>query len=138
MPMTVYKLFATATGDSAASLDIQLDGEIMAIHMSCAPAGVDALNDGVEAEVSFLSSNSLSNNDTRGSLMIIQSALGMLTQGGNNSAVNANISSLEIPVSAGERIHLHILLSGGATSGSVHAYLFVRDKGVPRIPGRRR
>jgi len=136
--MTIYKLYGSVTGDSVASLDIQLDGEIMAIHMTQRVTGVDALEDGAEAELSFLSTNSFANNDVRGSLMTIQGSLGVLTQGGNNTGINAQVSSLEIPVSAGERIHLHINLRGGASAANTHAYLYVRDKGVARIPGRRR
>lgn len=138
MPMTIYKLYGFADGDSIASLDIQMDGDITAVHMSTSPVGFDALDDAVSAECSFLSSNSFGNSDTRGSIMIIQSRLGMLTQGGCNSAVNAQISSMEVPVAAGERIHLHIALGGGTVSAGTHAYLYVRDKGTPRIPGRRR
>lgn len=138
MPMTIYKLFASAAGDSIASLDIQLDGDMMAIHMTMHVSNCDLLDDGAGAELSFLSSNSFASSDTRGSLMIIQSRLMMLTTGGGNAGVNANISSLEVPVAAGERIHMHIQLTGGASAANTHAYMYVRDKGTPRIPGRRR
>lgn len=138
MPMTIYKLHASTAGDSVASLDIQLDGEIESIHMAMFAADCDALNDAALAEMSFLSTNSFTSNDVRGSLMIVQSGIGFLTQGGGNMAQNANISSLQIPVAAGERIHLHISLIGGCSSAATHGYMYVRDKGTPRIPGRRR
>lgn len=138
MPMTIYKLYSAAFGDSTASLDIQLDGVIQSIHMTGRANGIDALNDGFEAEVSFLSTNSFTSNDTRGSLMIIQSCLGMLTDGGGNLSVNAQISTLMVPVAAGERVHLHAAAIGGSTGGAVHAFLFVEDKGIQRISGRRR
>lgn len=140
MPMTIYKLHfsAAATADSLASLDIQLDGEINAIHMTGKCAGADGLNDGFNAEVSFLSSNSFTSNDTRGSLMIIQSELGFLTTGGHNGSVNAQVSSLFIPVSAGERIHLHMQLNGAPTGVNVHCFLYVQDKGIARASSRRR
>lgn len=138
MPMTIYKLFASAAGASAASLDIQMDGEIKAMHMSIQPNTMDALDDGAESEVSFLSTASWSSNDTRGSLMIVQSKLGMLTTGGGNVAINASLSSLSIPVAAGERVHLHVAVAGGTVSCPSHAYLYVEDKGLPRVPGRRR
>ncbi len=138
MPMTIYKLSSAAAGDSVASLDIQLDGVIRSIHMSLNPAAVDLIDDGADAELSFLSSNTFTNSDVRGSLMIIQSSMGLLTQGGSQTAVNAQISALEIPVNAGERIHLHLQHSGGTASARCHAYLFVEDKGVGRMAGRRR
>lgn len=138
MPMTIYKLFASTSGDSVASLDIQLDGEIQAIHMSGEAVAADALDDGYKAELSFLSTNTFSNNDVRGSLMTIQAKLGLLTQGGGNVATNAQISSLGIPVAAGERVHLHISFAGGISAAAVFAYMYIQDKGTPRIPGRRR
>lgn len=138
MPMTIYKLRANGNGDSLASLDIQIDGIITAIFMTGKGSGMDALNDGWMAEVSFLSSSTFTVNDVRGSLMTIQSEIGFLTTGGCNTGVNANISSMEVPVSAGERIHMHILHLGTISSATVHCYLYVLDKGTPRIPGRRR
>ena len=138
MPMTIYKLYGADAGDSVASLDVQLDGDIMAIHMSMMCTGAALVNDGGQAELSFLSTNTFTNSDVRGSLMIIQSRLGFLTTGGGNTAINANVSSLEIPVNAGERVHLHIQHLGGVTAATTNAYIFVKDKGTGRIAGRRR
>ncbi len=138
MPMTIYKLHASTAGDSVANLDIQIDGTITALYMTGSVGGADGLNDGFQAEVSFLSTNTFSTNDARGSLMTIQSKLSLLTSGQANTAVNANISTLDIPVAAGERVHLHVEDIGTPTARGVHAYLYVLDKGTPRIPGRRR
>jgi hypothetical protein len=138
MAMTIYKLYANASGDSVASLDVQLDGEIMALHMSAQAIGVNAADEGVTAELSFLSTNTFNANDVRGSLMIVSVVSGMLTSGMGKMADNSQISSLEIPLNAGERIHLHVLDIGTLTGRSCQAYLYVRDKGVSRTPGRRR
>lgn len=138
MPMTIYKLYASSGGDSVASLDIQMDGTITAIHMSIKVIGIDALDDGGDAELSFLSTNSFGSNDVRGSLMTIQCKVGLLTQGGGPASANAQVSSLEIPVAAGERIHMHIAFTGGPVSAPTHGYLYVADKGIARLPGRRR
>lgn len=138
MPMTIYKLYADGAGDSVASLDIQIDGIITSMMMTTVPLGVNVLDEGVQAEVSFLSSNTFTTNDARGSLMMLNSCLGAITTGGCNTAMNCAISSLEIPVSAGERIHLHILDIGTVTDRATHCYLYVLDKGTPRTPGRRR
>lgn len=138
MPMTIYKLYGGSSGDDAASLDIQIDGEIEAILMSADVAGADALNDGVIAEVSFLSTNGFGSNDVRGSLMTVQCRQNFLTSGGGNMATNMAVGGISIPVAAGERVHLHILDRGSPTSRSVHAYLYVRDKGTARVLTRRR
>lgn len=138
MPMTIYKLFGSTGGDSIASLDIQMDGEIKSIHMTCRANGVNAADEGMVAEISFLSTNTFGANDARGSLMMIQTNVGLLTSGMGPSAINASISSLEIPVAAGERVHMHISDFGTLTGRDAHAYLYVQDKGIARIPGRRR
>lgn len=138
MPMTIYKMFANTAGDSQASSDVQLDGTIRAMLMSARFDGCDGLNDGGQAECSFLSTNSFAANDVRGSLMMLQSTSGMLTSGMLQTAMNIDISSLEIPVNAGERIHLHTALFGGATAIEVHVYLYVLDRGVARTAARRR
>ncbi len=138
MPMTIYKLYAATAGDSVASIDIQLDGEIKSILMTGEASGVDAVNEGFTAEVSFLSSNGFTTNDTRGSLMTIQSRMGLSTNGGLQTAVNMGVSNLDVPVNAGERVHLHITDLGTITVRNVHAYLYVQDKGTQRIPSRRR
>lgn len=138
MPMTIYKLYGTAATDDCASLDIQIDGIITAIHMTALAMGVNAADEGLYAECSFLSTNTFSANDARGSLMIIEVVSGMLTSGMGMMAANASIASLEIPVAAGERIHMHISDIGTLSSRNAHAFLYVLDKGTPRIPGRRR
>lgn len=138
MPMTIYKLWSDQVGDSVASLDVQLDGNITSILLACQAGGVDVLNEGVSAEVSFLSSNTISSNDVRGSLMAIQSRLGAITTGGMNTAQNISVSTLYIPVNAGERIHLHIEDIGTLASRTAFCYLYVEDKGTGRTAGRRR
>ncbi len=138
MPMTIYKLYGAASTDSVASLDIQLDGVITSMLMTGMCAGVNALDEGMQAEISFLSSNTFGSNDVRGSLMTMQIRSGMLTSGMGNMCDNINISSVNIPVNAGERIHLHIRDAGTLTGRVVHAYLYVEDKGVSRLSSRRR
>lgn len=139
MGMTIYKLFADALGDSVGSLDIQIDGTITSVMMTGSAAGQDVLNDGWQAEVSFLSTNTFAANDVRGSIMTVQSRFGVLsTEGGHNSAINMTSGAVKIPVSAGERVHLHLAEFGTLTARQVHCYLYVEDKGTARIPGRRR
>ncbi len=132
MPMTIYKLYASSSGDSVASFDVQLDGEIKALLMSADASGADALNEGVLAELSFLSSNTFANSDVRGSLMTIQIRFGVLTSGGMNASENYHVSGLEVPVNAGERIFLHVSDQGTLTGRNVYAYLYIKDKGTSR------
>lgn len=138
MAMTVYKLYAGAVGDSAASLDIQLDGEIEAIMMGVEASGVQAADEGVAAEVSFMSTSSFTVNDTRGSLMMLQYRVGLLTSGMAPAGSHMAVGNLEIPVGQGERIHLHVTDFGTVTARRAWAYIYVRDRGIARTPTRRR
>jgi len=134
--MTVYKLRKsfTVSLDDGASLDIQFDGRIVAFWWEV-HSDLDADAESFQVEVSFLSSNALSSNDSRGSLTVA-GAQASGTPGFIESSVNSGLSGLDIPVTRGERIHMHAILTG---SGSVVAtcYLYVDDRADPRIRRRR-
>jgi len=137
--MSVYKLRIPGTGgteDSLASLDVQFDGEIVAIAGTM-DADLDADAESCACEVSFLSSNSIATNDARGSLFMMRIRLSETTAAsGNVSAVSHSVSNLAIPVSAGERIHGH-MLSTAAVVCTAHVYIYVND-GSPAELRRRR
>lgn len=136
--MSVYKLYAafTTTADSLASLDVQFDGIITCVDWSVM-ADLDANAEAFEAEVSFLSSRTIGKNDARGSISSIAAqAAGAEAAGFAITQVNKPVSGLRIPVSAGERIHLHAELT---TTADVKAtvYLHVEDSADPRLRRRR-
>ncbi len=138
--MSVYKIYGTSVSatvsNSLATLDIQVDGLIVALLTDINPNGMDALNDEVLMELSFLSSNTFTINDSRGSLIVASLGQNFLTSGGGVGGGNASIGGLSIPVNAGERIHLHTSSSSGVTAGCT-GYLYVND-GVDLKPARRR
>jgi len=134
--MSIYKLYASvaATADGIASLDIQFDGVITAIDWTVT-GDLDADLEAYIAEVSFLSTNTLSANDSRGSLSQVgERAAG--TPGFVVSRSQKTVSGLRVPVSAGERMYMHASLTG---SGSMDAtcYLHVEDTSDPRLRRRR-
>lgn len=136
--MSVYKLYGAGTGgtqNSLASLDIQFDGTVTAIHGSLA-ADMDADSESVTAEASFLSVNTSGVNDARGSLITLAAQMSLTTSGVAVTAINSGVSNLSIPVSAGERVHLHLTGAAGVTS-LVSVYLYV-DDGAPAQLRRRR
>lgn len=136
----IYKLYASIGIDTeaAASLDIQLSGNIRAVAGVFCPTGVDALSDIVKSELSFTSSSSFTNNDVKGSIAMACMSQNMLTSGGGLGFTNYSISGLNIPVSQGERIYIH----GTITSGNALAmtwYLYIDDDAsLPRPPRGRR
>lgn len=133
--MSIYKLFGNGTGgpqDSVSSLDVQFDGVITSIFGTMF-ADLDTDLDQIIAEASFLSSNTTSVNDSRGSLLILMAAASVTF---GVVAVNQGVGPTEIPVSAGERIHLHINAATGVTS-TVQFFMYVVDGAKPELRRRR-
>jgi len=126
----IYKLFgnvlAGVVTDSMASADIQNTGHITALAFNVDADGMDALNDHAKLEVSFMSTNTFTTNDVRGSVAMHGVTLQFLTTGGGIGSNSLSISGLSIPVEAGERIHLHSSASAGVTAGGT-CYLYIDD-----------
>lgn len=133
--MSVYKLYGAGSGgteNSIASLDVQFDGTIVAIHGSM-QMDLDADGEAVNYEVSFLSSNTVAVNDSRGSLMIMNGITSAATGLGSRQS---SVSGLSIPVAAGERIHMHVTSTAGVGS-TAHFYLYVNDDAPAALRRRR-
>lgn len=124
--MDVYKLYATGTADTdaAASLDIQVDGHIVAASLDVWVTGADALNDGARAEVSFASTSAFGSNDTKASILHAASMQGFLTSGGGPVQSRSFITGVAIEVAAGERMYLHVDVTGTMVFFA-QAYLYV-------------
>jgi len=132
--LAIYKLYNafTATAEGAVSVDIQFDGIITALTMH-AHGDLDADGETYFVETSFLSGNTIASNDARGSLITVgEQASGT----GANSHVSLAVSGLRIPVSSGERIHMHGILTGTADV-KAQCYIYVEDNQDPRIRRRR-
>lgn len=139
--MDLYKLYAQVTvdTDAAASLDIQVDGFITAVGAEVNAVGADALNDGGQVEVSFASTNGFASNDTKSSFMHVICQQGFLTTGGSAVRAYNALSGLAIAVAAGERIYMHIELTGTVTiNGIVYIYVMPLPDASARAAARRR
>lgn len=137
--MSVYKLAGTATGgtqDGLAQLDIQFDGIITGIFGSVR-ATIGANSEMAQSEVSFISTNTVAANDTRGSLFSLKVQVGLVTTGGQNTSQNAGIGGLAISVTAGERLWLHTVNTASKASVS-DFYIYVEDGQALATANRRR
>lgn len=134
--MSTYKLRNAFTGsdEDAAALDIQFPGILTAYWWSVT-ADLDADSESFLLEVSFLSSSTFLTNDARGSISVV-SGTGVGTPGFIYPQINGGLSGLRIPVSAGERVHMHGSLSGTANV-IASCYLYVEDSSDPRLRRRR-
>jgi len=136
--MSVYKMYGLSTGgteDSVASLDIQFDGVITAIH-GALYGDLDADTEAAAVEVSFLSSNTFATNDARGSLITLGSKMSLTTSGVAMHAVNSGVSNLNIPVTGGERVHLHFSCSASVVVNA-QMYIYVDDAAPASLRRRR-
>ncbi len=133
--MSIYKLYGAGTGgteNSIANLDVQFDGTIVAFHVT-AMGDLDADAENFNIEVSFLSTNTISSNDARGSIVVLNAQTSNTV---NTVSQQSSVSGVSIPVIAGERIHLHISATAGVTT-AVHCYLYVTDGQPPEVRRRR-
>jgi len=136
--VAIYKLHGDGTGgtENLANLDIQFEGIIvaLALHIS---AVFDANAEKVRAEISFLSSDTIDTNDARGSLCMVNAGpVFISTNGGVVCHANHSVTGLEIAISAGERVHLHVRATAGVVS-DVDGYIYVTDRSDPRLRRRR-
>lgn len=127
----IYKLFGAvpnaATTNGIATLDLQDDGFITAVLMYIDPSTLDAVDDEVRGEVSFMSTNTFAVNDTRGSIFMHGVSQQFLTSGGSAGNLTQTLGGLLIPVEAGERVHLHSLSVAGGSGSSITCYLYIED-----------
>lgn len=133
--MSIYKLFAAGTGgteNALAQLDIQFNGSIVGLAMSLV-ADLDTDLEKCKSEMSFISTNSLTSTDTRGSLLTV-AAFASVSFGITQS--NIALGALNIPVSAGERVWLHTEATAGVASDCT-GYIYV-DDGSAAVAQRRR
>lgn len=140
MADVIIKMFASTgtSTDSVASVDIQDNGEIEGVYVDAAASGMDALSDVASVEIGFASTNTFLSNDVRSSIITVRQIQNFLTSGGGVSGKSAWIAPPRgIPVSAGERIHMHVSLSAGVTIG-VHCYLYINARGRGRVARRNR
>lgn len=136
--MSIYKLFGAGSGgteNDLASLDIQFTGIIYAVS-GVLVADADADLDTVQAEISFLSVNTISTNDARGSIFTLEFFSTLITSGHQRLPAVLALGGLEIPVTAGERVHMHVAATA-STNSRFTAYMYVRDTASPDLRRRR-
>jgi hypothetical protein len=133
---------ATAAGTSVSSnIDIPANGIIRVVTMGLDIEDASPVTgEGGSAELTFLSSNQLTVNDSRGSICQVSQKTGFadaarLVLAGTPFCV---LTPIAIKVAAGERIYLHAVSEGSVLTTAV-AYLFIDDGiDVARAQVRRR
>jgi len=135
----IYKFYGTATTstDAVATIDIQFDGVIEGALLTIQASGADALNDGGDVEISFASTSGFVANDTRASIAGLTVRQGFLTSGGSMVGDTVFLSlGKGIPVSAGERMYMHLGVTG-TTTVAARCWLYTATQGGDRAARRR-
>lgn len=133
------KMIGVAAGDAAAAIDVREDSDIVAIAGTMTALDLDTEADFCRAELSFLSTNQMSTNDARGSLLqlelqgTVETLVGVMVP---QTAIAVDLGD-GIPVNAGERVYIHISTSTGVTPRAIFM-LYMAQKAVTRRRGRLR
>jgi len=116
VPLEIIGMYGALTGgtqDALAQIDIPQAGVLEGIDWDMY-ALLDADNETLQIELSFIATNLLTTNDVRGRISSISSGGVVLTSVGVNSvSVQKFLGSFELMLAAGERIYLHAVAQAG-------------------------
>jgi len=109
----MYGTISGGTQDAIAQIDIPQDGVLRGFDWDM-NFNLDADNEDVQSELSFIAVNQLTTNDVRGRLTSIGAHLAVLTAvGGHIGQIQKWIGGVELMVSGGERMYLHVVSDVG-------------------------
>lgn len=124
MALEIIGMYAAITGgtqDAIAQIDVPQDGVLRGIDWD-----VSAILDAEEAadvELSFIATNQLTTNDTRGRISSLGMRVAEVTAVGEViSCCQKWLGGFELMLAGGERLYLHVLASSGL-SGAVRCNL---------------
>ena len=136
--MFVLKLVATSSSAAVVSVEVDIpeNGLLEAFHLAThyAANATPASGDNAKAELSFLSAPTFSTHGARGSLGQVEAvnALALASSALNTSIPSMTLSGLSIPVSAGERLFLHIQNFQADITSDAWAYVYIKGRGGSR------
>ena len=103
----MYATIAGGTENAIAQIDVPQDGVMRGIDWDM-NVNMDADNEDIQIEFSFIATNVLTTNDVRGRISSVGAHLAVLTAvGGHVVSVQKWIGPFELMLSAGERMYLH-------------------------------
>ena len=138
MAIEIIGMFAAGTGgteESAAVIDIRQDGSLVGLDWDCY-ATLDATDESLAAELSFIATTQITTNDVRGRISSVSIINELLTSGQNSVSIQKFVPLLELQVFGGERLHIHLVATAGVTS-SVRINLHFQMGPLTRRAGRR-
>lgn len=132
---STIKMYGGGSGgsqDAIASIDVPQNGRLLGVYWSV-DHDMDADGEFLRCQVSFGSASTFTTNDSRQVISECRAQAALTTSGVYNNALNS-YHEKDTPVSAGERIYLHLSASSGLVS-AVSAFLefdFDQDRPATR------
>jgi len=118
MPTTIIGMFGSVAGgteNSIATIDIPEDGIITGVDWDVR-ANLDADNEAITVELSFIATIQETQNDVRGRISSIGCNSAILSSVGDVTPVMQKwVGPMALQVSGGERLHLHAASTSGVT-----------------------
>lgn len=139
MSDTIVTMYGAGTGgtqNAIANIDVQDDGVIVGVQVAHS-ADLDATDEASTASLSFISTNQIAINDTRGELVVSRLRTGLVTAETGKAANNFFVP-LNVQVSGGERIYMHFASSAGVITDCTMIIHFAFRRTPPRRSQRRR
>ena len=118
MPDTLITMFASGSGgteDAAAVIDVPDDGNLVGVQVAHA-ADIDSTDEASTVSLSFIATNQLTTNDSRGEIIVTRVRSGLVTAEGGSPFTNF-YTPMDVGVSGGERLYIHIVASAGVITG---------------------
>jgi hypothetical protein len=133
----VQKLFVSGVNAlNSVSLDIREDDRLVGLFIDQDILGPVDTTD-VSDEISFLSTPSISSNDTTGVLAEVRFTIDLVTSGMMHGGKSVYIP-MDEPVQAGERLFLHHSVGGSTPSAArCRVFIYLRGKPLSGQSGRR-
>lgn len=140
MSVEVIGMYATGTGgieNASAQIDIPQDGFILGVDWD-GYALLNASDEMIIAEFSFIATHQTTSNDVRGRISSISAAMHLLTSGSNVNDLQKYVDLKELAVSGGERVYIHLNATAGVVSSIRLNLHFEMTGGSTRRSARRR
>jgi len=110
----IYGNITGGTQDALAQIDVPQDGVIRGFDWDV-HGNMDADGEFLDVELSFIATNQLSTNDIRGRMSSVSAQVAMTTSGVFPVWMQKWIGPIELMVSGGERLYMHVVSTAGVT-----------------------
>jgi len=113
----MYGAIAGGTENAIAQIDVPQDGVLRGLDWDVA-GQMDADAETLDVELSFIATNQLITNDSRGRISSVSAAMSLTTSGIALLGLQKWIGGFELMLSGGERLYLHASSSAGVAGSA--------------------